>query len=116
MIPRLLHQIWLGPDAWPEEAEVRRRTWIDHHPEWEHHLWTEETVPSGLRAEVYQRLRNPSERSDLLRLELLWRIGGVYVDTDVECLRPIGSLLDDRGVLVGEEHGRVSAAILGAVP
>jgi hypothetical protein len=33
-------QIWVGADTWPAEAELRRQTWIEHHPDWEHRLWT----------------------------------------------------------------------------
>jgi mannosyltransferase OCH1-like enzyme len=114
VIPRVLHHIWLGADDWPGEAEERRRTWLDHHPDWEHRLWSEDVVPAGLRVEVYERLRNPSERSDLLRLEILWRYGGVYVDADVECRRPLDPLLEGRDLLVATEKGEVAAAVLGA--
>jgi hypothetical protein len=116
VIPPVLHHIWLGADAWPDEAEERRRTWLQHHPHWEHRLWTEDGVPAGLRAEIYERLRNPSERSNLLRLEILWRYGGVYVDTDVECRRPLDPLLEGRDVLIAAEKGEVAAAVLGAAP
>jgi len=32
-------------------------------------------------------------KADLLRLEIVWRRGGVYVDCDIECHRPIDPLL-----------------------
>jgi hypothetical protein len=32
-------------------------------------------------------------RADIARLEILYRFGGVYVDTDTECLRPLDPLL-----------------------
>ena len=55
----------------------------------EHRLWTEENLPlSPLRPEVLERLRAPVERADILRLEILYTHGGVYLDTDLECLRP----------------------------
>jgi mannosyltransferase OCH1-like enzyme len=81
-------------------------------------LWTDHDLPTGLRrSEVYERLRLPAERADILRLELLWRFGGVYVDTDFECLRPIDDLLVDVEFFVGDlKPGRTNNAILGAVP
>lgn len=124
MIPRILHHIWLGPDPLPEQFAQYVETWRQHHPAWELHLWTEGTLPPDLeRREVYERLRMPAERSDILRLELLWRLGGVYVDTDFECLRPIDPLLDGVDLFAayfkydpaaGEE--RINNAIVGAVP
>ena len=74
LIPRVFHQIWLGPKPLPEAFARYQRTWVDCHPSWEFRLWTEENLPEDLRRpEVYERLRVPAERADLLRLELLWR-------------------------------------------
>ncbi len=76
----ILHQIWLGPNPLPEEFAAYGETWRRHHPAWDYRLWTEDTLPPDLaRLEVYERLRFPAERADILRLELLWRDGGVYL-------------------------------------
>ena len=96
MIPRILHRVWVGPDPMPQEFLDYQESWRRHHPDWEMHLWTEESLPRDLvRPEAYERLRNPAERSDIIRLEVLFRFGGVYVDTDIECLRPIDPLLEE---------------------
>ena len=115
MIPRILHQVWVGPDAMPQEFLDYRESWRRHHSDWEMRLWTEDSLPDDLiRPEVYERLRNPAERSDIIRLEVLYRFGGVYVDTDVECLRPIGPLLEEGDFFVGEVQGKVENAVIGA--
>lgn len=122
-IPRIFHQIWLGPDALPAEFARYRKTWRRHHRDWEMQLWTEDNLPADLRRpEVAQRLRVPAERSDILRLELLWRYGGVYLDTDMECRKPIDELLDGVEVFAaylkfptGDEPMRVTNTVLGAV-
>ncbi len=94
-IPRIVHRIWLGDQPMSEEFVEYGETWKAHHPGWEHRLWTEDNLPSDLRRrEVFEAFRAPAERSDLLRYELLWRYGGVYVDTDMECLRPIDELVE----------------------
>jgi mannosyltransferase OCH1-like enzyme len=111
----VFHQIWLGPAPLPEQFAPYVESWRRHHPEWQHRLWTEETLPPGLRPEIYQRLRSPAERSDVLRLELLAREGGVYVDTDFECLRPIDPLLEGVDLFAAESKaGRVNNALIGA--
>jgi hypothetical protein len=80
-------------------------------------LWTEDNLPSGLRPEIYERLRVPAERSDILRLELLARFGGVYIDTDFESLRPIDSLIDGvQCFAVLYRRGRLNNAIIGSIP
>ena len=117
-IPRIIHQTWLGPDPLPEDDARWVETWRAHHPEWEHHLWTDANLPEGLvRNEGYELIRHPVERSDILRLELVYRFGGVYVDTDVECLRPIDPLLEGVTMFVQRlNSGRLSHFVMGATP
>jgi hypothetical protein len=117
VIPRTFHQIWLGPDALPREYERYQRSWQHHHPGWELRLWTEESLPEGLRRpEAADRLRAPAERADILRLELLWRFGGVYTDTDFECLRSIEPLIEGVDFFIGlAKPGRVNNALMGSV-
>jgi inositol phosphorylceramide mannosyltransferase catalytic subunit len=116
-IPRVFHQVWVGPDPLPAEFVQYRQTWLDHHPGWELRFWTEDNLPEGLRrTEVYQRIRSPAERSDILRLELVYRYGGVYVDTDFECLRSLEPLIEDVDFFIADiERGRINNAIVGAI-
>jgi len=116
VIPRVFHQIWLGETEFPYQRE--RETWRRFHPEWEHRLWTEADVPADLElTEAANLLRQPAERADILRLELLHRHGGVYLDADFECLQPIDPLLDGVDCFLGLlDSGRVSNAVIGAVP
>ena len=118
MVPRILHQIWLGDRELPEEFAAYRETWRTHHPAWEHRLWAEDNLPSGLRRpEVYERLRVPAERSDILRLEVLWLFGGVYVDTDFECLGPLDPVIDELDFFTAplKPNGWVNNAFIGSV-
>jgi mannosyltransferase OCH1-like enzyme len=117
VIPKVLHQIWLGPDPFPPEYAGYQQTWRRLHPRWKLRFWTEGSVPPGSRPEVHELLRQPAERADILRLEVLCRGGGVYVDADLECLRPIDPLLDGVSFFLGAlDSGRVSNAIIGSVP
>jgi inositol phosphorylceramide mannosyltransferase catalytic subunit len=118
VIPRIFHQIWVGPNPTPQEFLGYRESWLRHHPGWEMRLWTEENLPTDLvRKEAHERLRNPAERADIIRLEVLLRCGGVYVDTDLECLRSIEPLLEGlEFCLTGAKSGRVSTALIGARP
>ena len=116
MIPRTFHHIWLGPDPLPHEHGPWIKSWKRHHPDWEFRLWTEDDLPEDpIRPEVLERLRAPVERADILRLEILYRHGGVYVDTDVECLRPIDDVLGDEDfVAVCLKPGRVTNTFIAA--
>ena len=95
-VPRVFHQIWLGPDPLPEEYAAYQQSWLCHHPDWALHFWTEDNLPQRLRRpEAAERLRAPVERANILRLEVVWRFGGVYLDADLECLGSIEQLLGD---------------------
>ena len=121
MIPRILHQVWLGPNPLPDEYAGYAETWQRLHPAWEYRLWTEDDIPDDVRPEVHERLRVPAERSDLLRLELVVRYGGVYIDTDFECLQPLDPLLEGVDLFAAylrheSEEARINNAIFGATP
>jgi len=118
LIPRIFHQIWVGPSPYPSELEPYRQSWLEHNPGWELRFWTEDNLPQQLRRpEALERLRVPAERADILRLEMLWQFGGVYADTDFECLRPIEPLIADVDFFCAyRKLDRVNNALIGAVP
>ena len=88
-IPKIIHHIWLGPNKPPSYFEEYLRSWRVKHPEWEFKLWTDKEVEHfkmDLREEFDSSL-NWGEKSDILRAEILDKIGGLYVDVDFECLK-----------------------------
>jgi inositol phosphorylceramide mannosyltransferase catalytic subunit len=119
-IPRIFHQIWVGPDPFPEEFARYQQTWLDHHPGWRLTLWTDDNFPKPeelRRPEAAERLRAPWERGDIFRLEILWRTGGVHVDTDFECKRSIEPLIEEAELFIGlRKPGKVNGALMGSVP
>jgi mannosyltransferase OCH1-like enzyme len=92
-IPKIIHQIWLGSPL-PEKYKEIQATWKKYHPDWEYRLWTDEdakTFPMKNRA-LFENAKNWGEKSDIFRYEILYQYGGLYVDTDFECLRPFDIL------------------------
>lgn len=118
MIPRTIHHIWIGPDPLPDDHRPWIKSWKRHHPKWKHRLWTEKNLPEDpIRPEILERLRAPVERADILRLEILYRCGGVYVDTDLECLRPLDDVIgDDEFVGVCLKPGRITNTFIASAP
>lgn len=124
MIPHTIHRIWLGglePD-WQRPFAAGWRQ-----PGWRVEQWDDRLV-EGLfpliNQDVYDRAEEIAPdhvgqlRSDVLRYEILHRHGGVYVDADLECLKPLDSLLPDVGCFAGwEVQDRwVGNTILGCTP
>src|ERR671939_669644 len=94
LIPRLFHWIWLGNRPLPTEHRRWIGGWLELHPRWKHVLWTEENRPTLINEEQFQRADSYAQQSDILRYEIVYRHGGVYVDTDFECLRNIEPLME----------------------
>lgn len=92
-IPKIIHQIWLGSPL-PENLKILQKTWQQKHPDWEYHLWTDKDIEKiGLeKIELYKKTKNFGAKSDILRYELLYKFGGLYVDTDFECLKSFSGL------------------------
>ena len=87
-IPKIVHQIWLGGPV-PEVYQAWMSSWLALNG-WEYKLWTDEELKTFHlhNKDLFDMAKNFGEKSDILRLEILFQYGGGYVDTDFECLRP----------------------------
>jgi hypothetical protein len=120
VIPRLFHWIWFGDTPLPEQHRSWIQGWLNLHPGWKHVLWTEENRPQLVNEQQFQRAETYAQRSDIARFEIVYRYGGIYVDTDFECLRNIEPLLEGvEAFIVAEEPEsltRLGTGIIGATP
>lgn len=96
-IPKVIHQIWLGDKEIPSAYREWSRSWRRLHPKWEFVLWTDDSLSnfewaSPANRALFGMARNYGERSDILRLEVLHRFGGVCVDFDFEAIRAFDAL------------------------
>lgn len=125
MIPRILHYIWVGSKPLPTELIDN---WREMHPNWAHQVWREDDIRAlGLRNadafEAYLRMGVWHGAANVARVEIVERVGGVYVDADTVPLRPFdrGSFMR-AGLFAGyvqprpEYPGLIGNAYIGAVP
>jgi len=118
MIPKTIHQIWISdvsPEL-PDRFKKYRDTWLDKHPNWDYRIWNLQNLDFSPRSHrLFKACQHPAQIADLLRMEILFVHGGVYVDTDFECLRPIDDLLRGvRNFSCSEDGQFLSIGILGA--
>lgn len=92
-IPKIIHQIWVGSPL-PEKYKALQETWKKNHPDWQYILWTDKELNAldFINKDKYNAATNMGEKSDIARYELLYRYGGIYIDTDFECLLPFDIL------------------------
>jgi inositol phosphorylceramide mannosyltransferase catalytic subunit len=132
-IPKVLHRIWVGGPM-PAELVMYGATWQRHHPDWTHLLWTDQPqgkehgvtqlgLPHLFNEELYREAERYAPgfvgqfRADILRYELMYQQGGVYVDADFECRKSISDLVhSDAAFAAWETDGVwINNAILGSV-
>jgi hypothetical protein len=95
MIPKRFIRIWLDEEV-PEAFEANWRTFQGLHPDWEFMTLDDSSKLDWMRCkDVFDASETHAGRSDALRYAALWEFGGVYVDSDVECLRPFDDLLSE---------------------
>jgi len=91
MIPRIIHQMWIGPKKAPMDMI---QTWKDKNPGWKHIFWDETLLskkyPNGF---INQRHIDDHEtyngKCDIMRYEILNDYGGFFIDADSICLNSL---------------------------
>ncbi len=111
-IPRIIHQIYEDPKGPSEMLRFIAQSWKEHHPEWEYRFWNQSTIESFLESEypefipIYRAYPYNVQRWDAIRYLILYRIGGMYVDFDYECMASLEPYLTDQTCVMGLEPQR----------
>jgi inositol phosphorylceramide mannosyltransferase catalytic subunit len=94
VIPKNIHFIWLGGPI-PQKYKRLQDTWRKHHPTWNIKIWNDRDAQEFgmVNKLVFDCTDNLGIKSDIFRYEILYRHGGIYVDTDYECFKPFDDLL-----------------------
>lgn len=106
MIPKTIHYCWFGHNPKPEIIEKCIASWRKYCPDWEIIEWNEDNwdVTRFSYAQEAYDAGKWAFVSDVARLDVLCKLGGVYLDTDVEILteRPFDSYIDYCNVMCFE--------------
>jgi LPS sulfotransferase NodH len=119
-IPKVFHWVWFGDKPMPEQHRHWIDGWLALHPGWEHKIWTDANRPTFVNEAEFLAADNFAMKSDIARYEIVCRYGGVYLDTDMECLQSLEPLLTDvEAFIASEEPDKLeplATVILGATP
>ncbi len=117
------YDIWrywtgLDPDPFPQFAGL----WRQLHPDWTVHDLTDEDLAPDVRAWVDRNeYLCPADdagrqRGNLVRWRLLAEHGGVWVDADLEPLKPVGPLVAGGPFIAGGRAPRPELGFVGVPP
>ena len=95
MIPRKIHYCWFGHGEMPDLALKCIESWHKYMPDYDYKLWNEDVFDVNQVPYVKEAYENRKYAilTDYVRLWALYNEGGVYMDTDVEILKPLDDLL-----------------------
>lgn len=98
--PKIIWMLWLqGWDQAPAVTQAARRSWAGRNPGWVLQALDRRSLSSFLPTEILNWIfatpKPPEALSDQIRLELLHRHGGVWVDATTICARPLDDWLSD---------------------
>ena len=109
VIPQVIHGIWFSGEPMPELYRRCLESWRKNAPDYEIKIWNLDTYKPNHCLFFEQAIahRNWSFASDYARADILRKYGGVYMDLDVEMLRPIDDLLYNDAYMSFESLTRI---------
>ncbi len=113
-IPKIIHYFWFGNHELPMLEQKCINSWLKKCPDYEIKRWDESNY--DISQNLYMKQAYEAQKwgfvPDYARLDILYRYGGIYLDTDVEVLKSFDSLLKLES-FVGFESKNLVATGLG---
>jgi mannosyltransferase OCH1-like enzyme len=104
-IPKIIHQLWIGSKPAPINL---MNTWKTKNPDFEYILWNEDEI---LKREMIFKCQEKIDdieeingKADIMRWEILFKYGGVFLDADSICIEPIDEELLNKKCFAGWEQ------------
>ena len=122
IIPKIVHLIWIGPKNPPPVYYSCLESIKKHLPDWELKVWKDSDIPllKLQNQKYYEEEPNFAGKSDIMRYELLYKFGGLYLDVDVVVAKPFDILHYTHDFYVGLHPSTcvdvLGSAILGSIP
>ena len=96
MIPKTIHYCWFGRNPKPNLARKCIKSWEKYCPDYEIIEWSEDNFDIA-SAPLYVRQAYEAKKwafvTDYVRLWAMVNFGGIYMDTDVEVIKPLDKFL-----------------------
>lgn len=112
-IPKVIHYCWFGEGELPPLAQKCIKSWKKFCPDYKIVCHNEENFDFTENRYAKEAYDNKCWAfvSDYARLKILFDEGGIYLDTDVELIKPLDSLIEDNGFMGFDEKGIVATGL-----
>lgn len=102
MIPKIIHQVWEGRTEYLGDTyKSLSETWKKFNPDWVYEFWDENRIDNFIydyfpeMVDIYFGYPYGIQRWHAIRYLILYKIGGLYVDFDYECMEPFDKYMPD---------------------
>jgi mannosyltransferase OCH1-like enzyme len=105
-IPKIIHYCWFGGKPLPELAKKCISSWKKYCPDYELILWNEKNFDVNIISFTSQVAKTEKWAfiTDFLRAHVIFYYGGIYLDTDVELLKPFDDAMLQNKCFSGFEN------------
>lgn len=113
MIPKVIHYCWFGGSPLTDEAKKCIASWEKVCPDYQIKRWDESNY--NINKNQYTKIAYANKQwaflTDYVRLDILFKEGGVYLDTDVKLIKSLNPLINEGAFMAFEQRGRVNTGI-----
>lgn len=112
-IPKVIHYCWFGSNPLPKSAQKCIASWKKYCPDYKIVQWDESNF--NIHCNPYCSEMSDQKKwaflTDYVRLKIIYEHGGIYLDTDVQVIRPLDNLLKCGAYMGVENTGRVNTGL-----
>lgn len=116
-IQKVIHSFWFSGEKKTTEYQKCIDSWKKVCPDYEIKEWNLDNYDYSKNCFMEQAVRHKkwAFASDVARLDVIYRQGGIYMDMDVELFKPLDKLLKNQAFFSFETHNDIDLTIFGAV-
>ena len=88
MIKNNIHQIWVSDTRIPNHIEEYMDEVKERYKDFNYYLWTDANLPKLPEhlKKIYDSYDEPAIKADLLRMYVVYKLGGIYLDADFKTI------------------------------